>query len=115
MTPYLNSLLEELEECGHPSSGEWWTGSETFPPFLLDRQTAIENLACLLASQPPLSPADLARLEAIRQDGLTLAALVRRHREGLISDLASTAREKSFVDCLAELAKHSAFTSKIEL
>ena len=115
MTPYLNSLLEKLEECDHPSSGEWWAGSETFPSFLLDRQTAIEHLACLLALQPSLSPADLARIEAIRQGGLTFAALVRRHREGLISDLAATARAKSFVDRLAEFAKHSASTSKIEL
>jgi hypothetical protein len=115
MTPHLNSLLEELEQCGHQPSGEWWTGSETLPSFLLDRQTAIEHLACLLALQPPLSPADLARLDAIRQDGLTLAGLVRRHREALIGDLATTAREKSFVDCLTELAKHSASTSKIEL
>jgi hypothetical protein len=115
MIPPLESLLKELEESGKPAGGGWWADSEACHSFLLERQAAIGQLACILESQPPVSSADLARIEAIRQDGLTLAALVRRHREELISDLASTARAKSFVDCLAEFAKHSASTSKIEL
>jgi hypothetical protein len=79
------------------------------------REAAMVQLSAFIEGSNPITQAELERLGSIERSGFRLLQLVQERQQQLRTDLSSSARQRSFTDCVTGVLNLGSSSNNFDL
>src|SRR5271165_3486477 len=100
MRTLLSALLSTLENCTADAERDCLTDMSRTLASIRARDAAIAQLSEFIEGSNPVTESELERLGNNERSGSRLLQLVQEKQRQLRADLSSSARQRSFTDCV---------------